>query len=171
VPPELVRILARLRESRFADLKGARVSAAVPISERLLNELVRGALPPSAPVHDLSIRPEAANRLTVSATMGMFAPTATVEIERQPEPPNAVLVLRISKISSNGMPLPTPLATAFLAKFATLPPGLRLEGERLSVDLRSLIERRGFGEIFAYLESVRITTEEGRLLLDLVLRA
>lgn len=167
--PRLVRILEQLRASKFAELKGARVSAVLPVSERLLNEIVASALPPSAPVRDVAMTVLDGNRLTVRAKLAKtdFLPPIklTLEIERQPEPPDGVLVLRV--LSVPGL---MPFASAAVSMFATLPPGLRLEGEHLYVTLRQLLERNGLGEVLTYLESLRITTQEGRVLLDVVLR-
>jgi hypothetical protein len=158
-------ILERLRASRMADLAGSRASAIVPVSERLLNEIVAAALPPSAAVQDVTVQPRAGNRLRVSArlTRAAFLPpiSLTLEIERQPELPDGPLVLRV-------MSLPGLLALAGAAFSLTsvLPPGLRLEDQRLLVDVRSLLERHGLGEALAYLESLKVTTEEGRLIVE-----
>ena len=164
-----MRLLAQLRASKFAELKGARVTAILPVPERLLNEVIAAALPPSAPVRDLEVTVLDGNRLTVRAklTKADFLPPIklTLEIEGQPEPPDGVLVLRVASV-----PGLMPFASAALSMFATLPPGVRLEGERLFVGLRVLLERNGLGEVLTYLESVRITTQAGRLLLDVALR-
>ena len=39
--PRLLQILEQLRASRFAEIKGARASFSIPVSERLLNEADR----------------------------------------------------------------------------------------------------------------------------------
>ena len=164
-----LRILEQLRASKFAELKGARVTALLPVPERLLNEVVASALPTSAPIRDLAVTVLDGNRLTVRAklTKADFLPPIklTLEIEGQPEPPDGVLVLRVASV-----PGLMPFASTALSMFATLPPGVRLEGERLFVGLRTLLERNGLGEVLTYLESVRITTQAGRLLLDVALR-
>ena len=60
----------RQRASGFEDLRGADVSATVPVSERLLNEIVQEAMPPSAPVRDIHITPQAGDRFLVRARLG-----------------------------------------------------------------------------------------------------
>ncbi|MGH9308962.1 MAG: hypothetical protein ACRD1U_06290 [Vicinamibacterales bacterium] len=160
-----LHILERLRASRMADLAGARASATVPVPERLLNEMVAAALPPSAPVQDVAVQVRAGNRLRVSArlTRAAFLPpiSLTLEIERQPELPDGPLVLRVGSL-----PGLVALAGAAFSMASVLPPGLRLEDQRLFVDVRTLLERHGLGEALAYLESMKITTEEGRLIVD-----
>jgi len=165
----IVRLLEQLRASRFAELKGARLTAILPVSERLLNDLIAGSLPPSAAVRELTVHPQDSNRLAVRVKLAKpdFLPPMklTLEIEQQPEPPEGVVVLRV--VSMPGL---MPFASAAVSTFAALPAGVRFEGERLFVGLRTLLERRGLGEVLTYLESVRITSQEGRLLLDLAFR-
>ena len=159
------RILERLRSSRMADLAGARASATIPVPERVLNEIVAASLPPSAPVQDVSVQVRAGNRLRVSArlTRAAFLPpiSLTLEIERQPELPDGPLVLRVGS-----MPGLVALAGAAFSVTSMLPPGLRLEDHRLFVDVRTVLERNGLGEALVYLERMAITTEEGRLIVD-----
>ena len=68
-PPSnpFVRILMRQLASGFEDLRGADVSAAVPISERLLDELIQEALPRSSPVRGVHVAPQAGDRFIVRA--------------------------------------------------------------------------------------------------------
>ena len=166
IDPRFTRILEQLRDSRLAELAGARASATVPVSERLLNEIVSAALPPSAPVRDVSVQVRAGNRLRVSGRLARaaFLPpiSLTLEIERQAELPDGPLVLRVGSL-----PGLVALAGAAFSMAALLPPGLRLEDQRLLVDVRALLERHGLGEALAYVQSVRITTEEGRVIVDL----
>lgn len=165
----LLRILEQLRASRFAELQGARVSASIPIPERLLNELVTASLPPGAPVRDVSVHPKAGNRLGVRAKLARadFLPpiTLTVEIEQQPQLPDTPLVLRI--LSLPGL---MSLAGAAVSFTSVLPPGVRMENQRLFVDLRVLLQRHGYDELVALIDGLRLTTEEGKLTADVSLR-
>jgi hypothetical protein len=168
--PRLIRILEQLRASKFAELKGARVTATMPLPKRLLNEIIAAMLPRSAPVRDVTVQPKESNRVTVRAKLARaeFLPpfNLTLQIEQQPQLPDGPLVLRL--LSLPGL---MPLASAAVSMIASLPPGVRLEGDRLLVDVRTLLERNGQGEVLTYLDSVRITSEEGRLLVDVSLRA
>ena len=72
--PRLSAILERLRDSRLAEVKGARASLSIPVPESLLNELIAAALPASGPIRDLHVRPQAGNRLAVRGrAVGMTA--------------------------------------------------------------------------------------------------
>jgi hypothetical protein len=159
----LGRALDQLRASRFADLKGARVSLSIPISQRLLNEIVAAAIPPSAPVRDLTVTPRPSNLLEVRARVSKFdflpPIKVTVEIEQQPRLPDIPLSLRL-----RSFPGLTAIAGTLLSP-ASLPRGVRLEGEHVLVDVRQLIEHAGYGDLVPLIERLHVGTDEGRLIL------
>jgi hypothetical protein len=167
--PRLSAILERLRDSRLAEVKGARASLSIPVRESLLNELIAAALPPSGAIRDLHVRPQAGNRLAVRGRASRldFLPPVTIslQIEQQPQLPDTPLVVRI-------LSLPGLLSVAgSLLSPSSLPPGIRLERERVLVDVRQLLERKGLGEVVPLIERLNVSSEEGRLLLDVDLRA
>lgn len=168
--PRVLRLVEQLRESRLSDLEGARISAFLPVSERLLNALASTFVPPEAPVRDVSVHPRAGNRIGVRARVSRaaFLPPVTInlEIERQAVLPDAPMVIRI--LTAPG--LVSLLGVAFPLS-AMLPPGITLENGRLLVDVQALVERQGYGELLPYLESIKVTTDDGKLFLDAVLRA
>jgi hypothetical protein len=162
--PRLTRILEQLRASGFADVKGARISLAIPIGERLLNDIVAASLPPSLPVRDLTVRPRSGNNLQVRARVAKldFLPpvTVTLEIDQQPRLPDVPLGLRL-----RSFPGLTSLAGSILSP-DKLPRGVRLEGDRLFVDVRELLDRAGYGDVAPLVERLHVASEEGRLLLE-----
>ena len=169
IPPQISKLLESLQASGFRDLAGAHLSATIPIGERLLNEIVGAVLPPSAPVRDVIVQPQAGNRLSVRVKLARldFLPpiTLALAIERQPElPASPALVLRIA-----GLPGLLGFAGPLLVN-PKLPPGVRLDGDRLTVDLAALLAHHGQGELLSYLERLHVTSEAGRLLVDLVAR-
>ena len=141
------------------------MAAVVPVSERLLNQVVGSALPPTLPVRDLHISPQRGDRLIVRARLARvdFLPPVniTVVIERQPELPDGPLVLRMMTfpglISLIGAALP--IATM-------LPPGVRIERDRIFVDVRAVAERQGFGDLLPLFAGLRVTTDDGKLILE-----
>jgi hypothetical protein len=162
--PRLQRALQQLRATRFTEITGARVSLSIPVAERLLNELVAAALPRSLPVRDVTIRPRAANTLQVRARVAKldFLPpvTITLDIDQQPRLPDTPLGLRVRAFPGL-MTIAGPLVSQ-----APLPPGLRLEGDRLFVDVAQLLDRLGFGDLVPLIERLRVTTDEGRLVVE-----
>ena len=166
--PRLLRVFEQLRAARFADLKGARVTVSCPVPERLLNEFVQALLPPSAPVREVTVRPQASNRLAVRARISRvdFLPpvTVTLEIEQQPRLPDTPLVLRI--LSLPGL---LSLAGSAMPMATVLPAGIRLEKDRVVVDVRMLLERGGYGDVAELVEHLHVATADGRLLIDAAL--
>jgi hypothetical protein len=155
-------LLQRLRASGFRDLAGARVTAAVPISEGLLNDVLAASLPPNAPVRGVSIRPEAGNHFSVRIVPKMAllpAISLRLTVERQPELPSSpVLVLRM--VTLGGL-----FGLAGGAIAGLLPPGVTLDAERILVDLHTIAAQRGAAEVFQHLTALQVETLPGRVVL------
>ena len=156
-----LELLHRLRVDRFRDLAGSRLTTSVPVSESLVNELIAASLPPHAPVRSVTIRPEAGDRFSVRiVARAALIPAITLQlaIEQQPQLPGpGVLTLRM--VTLGGL---FGLASGVIAGF--LPPAIRLDGERIHVDLRAVAGERGFSELFDYLTSLEIHCDVGRLI-------
>ena len=165
----MIDLLTLLREQQardFSDVAGARASATIPVTDRLVSRLVSQSLPPGAPIGDLDLRAQAANRLSVRVrlTRPSFMPPITVNlaIEQQPAlPDNPVFVLRLL---STGL---LSFAGAAVRFMNVLPPGIRLDGDLIHVDIRTLLEQRGLAQHLHYLNHLEVTTEEGRFVVSL----
>ena len=158
--PRLAALLTRQRERQFSDFAGALAVITLPISDRLLNEAVTEALPPSAPVRDLQLTSLPGNRIRARFKVGAaaFLPAInlTFVIERQAELPRSpVLVLRMEM---GGL---LSLAGPALRFLDALPPGVRVDHERIFVDIARLLAERGLSELLEYAEDVQVTTTDG----------
>jgi hypothetical protein len=58
-------------------------------------------------------------------------------------------------------------ATAALPIGSMLPPGVRLEGERILVDLAAMATQRGMGEALQYVRRLAVHSEDGRVILHI----
>lgn len=164
--PPLARVLDRLRASGFRDLAGARVTASLPVSEPLLNDIVAGLLPRAGPVRRVTLQPQEHDRVAVRVKLtkpGFLPPlSATLAIERQPVLPQAPqLVLRVL-----GLPGLLRLAGPFLSVGTLLPPGIDLQGDLLIVDLAALLAQHGAGDLLGYVERLELRSAPGRLIVD-----
>jgi hypothetical protein len=162
---DLLRILRSLQSSGFRDLAGTDVAATVPVSERLLNEFVAGALAGNRHVREAHVQPEAGNRFSVKvAPRAAMLPSLTIKLDivRQPElPQSPELVLKMGTMGGLfGM------ATAALPIAQMMPAGVRLEGDQIRVDLRTFAAQAGASEALSYLKDLRITTDPGRVTLQ-----
>jgi hypothetical protein len=164
--PRLRRLVDQLRASRFADLQGTTIAISLPVSERLLNEIVVAALPAASRVKDVSLHPAGGNRIRLTARVADFLPplSMTLQIVRQPDPPGTPLVLALPPVA--GL---LALGGAGLVS-SVLPPGVRLDGTALSVDVERLLRERGLDEVLPLMKKLEVTTEPGRLVLRLDLR-
>lgn len=164
--PRLLELLHQQRASGYPDVAGAHASATVPVSDRLVTAIINGHLPPSAPVRELDLRAHDGNRLTARVRLSrpaLMPPiSVTFAIDRQPElPQHPVLVLRV--LSLGGLVAFAGVAARFLN---VLPPGLAMNGDQITVDLRTLLEQRGMGEVLLYLEHLQVLTEEGKFVIS-----
>jgi len=99
-----------------------------------------------------------------------FIPPVTVgiNVEEQPRFPDApVLVLRWSlpKLGFLGN-----MAAPFVSQLTSLPPGVRIEGERVLVDVAEMLRARGLGETVRYVRRLDVGTRVGQILVRFELR-
>jgi hypothetical protein len=159
-------VLDRLRSSHFQDLAGTRFAGSIPVSERLINELVAGSIPRDAPVREVRVQPLDADAFSVRVSpRAALLPSLTLrlEIDRQPEMPGSpVLVLRMATMG--GL---LGLAAAALPFSSMLPLGVRLDGDRIAVDLRALAAVRGAEDLLEHVRQLRVNTAAGRVVLHI----
>jgi hypothetical protein len=144
---------------------GARASVTLPISDRLASRLAVENLPDSVPLREIDLRASASNRFSVRVrlTRPALLPPITVHlaIERQPNlPSDPVFVLRLS----TGL---LSFAGAAMRFLDVLPPGIRMHGDHVIINLRTLLEERGLAEYLDFLEHLEITTEDGRFVVSM----
>ena len=161
-----VRLFRRQQASGFEDVRGAEASVTLPVSERLLNEVLAETVPRSAPVRELHVKPQAGDRFAVRARIGssalLPAINLTLSIDRQPElPASPVLILRLE---TTGL---LSLAGPALRFLDALPTGIRVEHDRIYVDLAKLLAARNLDSYLAYVKELRVNAVDGAVLLSI----
>jgi hypothetical protein len=164
---KLLAILQEQRANRFSGVAGAKAAITLPISDRLLSRLIAERLPPDGAVRDLELRAHASNRIVVRVrlTRPAFLPAiaVTLVVIRQPVlPESPVVVFRVEM--PGGL---LGLAGPALRMMNALPPGIHLDGDRLEVDLRLLLDRYGSVDVLEYLQDLQVTTDEGRFVVTM----
>ena len=158
-------ILHGLRATRFRDLSGTTFSAEIYVSERLINEAISGSMRPGGPVREIRVQPLAGNAFAVRLVpRASLLPSITlrVEIDRQAELPSSpVLVLRLATLG--GL---LGLAGSALPLGTLMPPGVRLQGDRILVDLRAIAADHGAADFMEHLRQLRVNTDDGRVVLQ-----
>jgi hypothetical protein len=156
------RLLREQQADGFADLAGARASATIPVSDRLATRLMAARLPPSSAVREIELRAAAGNTITVGVRPALFPRIEiTLHVEQQPAlPESPAFVFRVGLPRGLGA-----LAGPALRIFDVLPEGVHLREDRLTVDLRPLLQRYDAADVLNYLERLELTTVDGALLL------
>ncbi len=160
--------LRYLTSSGFRDIAGSRVSARIPVSRALLNRVVADALQgTTTPVRSVDIRPRAGDEFEVFIAVSWpFIPPLKVifVVERQPQfPASPMLVLRWSFLGAMGT-----LVSRLVASFDRLPAGVRLDGNRVVLDIPTLAGPEG-AALLPALRSLEIHTLEDRAVFDIEL--
>jgi hypothetical protein len=165
-----LELLAGLERQGFTDLAGSTGEGAIRVSEGLLNGIIAEQLRGSAAIREVHAAPRAGDRLGVRLVMAKpsFLPPLVldVSIDKQPSlPDDPVLGLTLSGMG--GLLRFAGPAAGFLN---VLPPGVRMEGDRVLVDLRAVLAPHGLTSVLDYVQDVRVTTEEGRLVVSFNVR-
>jgi hypothetical protein len=158
-------LLAHLQSSAFADLAGTRVSASVPVSRALINQLVARALQtrqPPPPVRQIAIRLHEGDNLDAIVTVTLpFVPPlkVAIAIERQPQfPSSPVLVLRWSLLGGLGQ-----LVSRIVGPHQKLPPGVQLDGDRILVDIPAAAAGTPAAPLLSYVRALEVHSVQDRL--------
>jgi hypothetical protein len=159
-------LLASLQHSSFKDIAGSRASVRIPVARSLVNAFIAQALKGrSVPVTSIDVQPHDGDRIDVIVGVTWpFVPALTVgvSIERQPVfPASPILVLHWSLLGAVGA-----LASRFVKGFNRLPPGIRLEGEFVVLDLPVLAAGTPVAAALPYIRNLQVHTIEGRLVLE-----
>jgi hypothetical protein len=152
-----------------ADFAGAHASARIPVSRALLNRVVADALARTAsPVRSVDIRPRAGDQFDAVVTVTWpFVPALTVAfaIEQQPTfPDSPILVLRWSFLGAIGA-----FASRLLSSFDRLPDGIRIDGDRLLLNLPLLAQRSPLAPTMGYVKALELHTLDERAVIDIEL--
>jgi hypothetical protein len=165
IEPWWLTLLREQQSTDFADLAGSHASFTIPISDRLLGRIIAARLPPSSPISELQLRADDGNQVTVSVKLARlaFLPAVRVRltVERQPDQPaSPILILRM------GFEGVAALATPALRFLQGLPPGIRVEPDKLHVDLATLSAQYGPADALSYVTALELTTVSGRVILS-----
>jgi hypothetical protein len=163
---DVLKLFADQERSGFQDLAGSEGQGSIRVSERLLNTVITEQLRGSAAIREVHVSPRAGNRFGVRLALAKpsFLPPISLDvvIEKQPSlPEDPVLVLALS-----GMGGLLRFAAPAVGFLRVLPPGVRMEAERVFVDIRAVLAPHGLTTVLNYVRDVTVTTEEGRLVVS-----
>jgi hypothetical protein len=166
--------LRRTAGIELQELAGGVLSGEIPLTNAVVNRLAAQQLAksPGAPVDAVHIEALAGDRVGIVLGLKNVPMLRDLAIEAaiqsQPEfPGRGVMMLRWS------LPRLGPLAKFAgnaVSFFKAPPPGLRIDGDRVAVDIPHLLRARGMGELVDLLTRLEIHTRPGAFLITFAAR-
>lgn len=157
----------------FEELAGGSFAGEIPLTDAFVNRLIAQQLAASqGPVTTAQVDAHDGDNLTMQLSMRaprmMPSVRIAARIEQQPQFPGpAVLGLRWSVPGLGPLAL---FAAPALAYFKALPPFIRAEGDRISVDIAELLRTRGLGDVVRYVTGLQVHTRTGMFVVRFELR-
>jgi len=154
------------------ELSGATVDADIPLTPALINRKIADYLTrANGKISAAVVEPRGGDELVVHIRLkSPLVPPIPLHlaIAGQPEwPASPVLVLRWS--FTGGMGLLARAASPILAMFNTLPPGIRVDGDLIGIDLAELLRSRRAGWLVPLMRRLRVHTSEAGVTLKVSL--
>ena len=154
-------IIQRIIDSNFSELPGLQVNAIVPVPERLVNEFLETALEGNKNVESCRASIGGQNRVSLNLKSPLW-----------PWPVNLKLKL-FREVDFSG----SPKVRAFLennvllgrlgALLKVLPEGILLYKDQVSLDIGTFLQTPEQKRYLALIKSMEISTEEGKLVIDM----
>lgn len=144
------------------EIAGARASGELPLAEEAVNRLLAERLRDHPQVSSVRVQAQDGDAVAVQIVprMRMMPPLRVLaRVERQPQLPHEpTLVLRWSMPAAGPLAL---FAAPVLSFFNAMPAGISMDGDRIAVDLRTLLRARGLEEALAFARELAIHTRPG----------
>ena len=150
----------------LGEIAGSTVAGEIPIGDALVNRMLAQKLAQHAQIGSLRVQaqPNDSVAIQVVPRARLMPPmNITARIERQPEfPDHPMLLLRWSMPAAGPLAL---FAAPMLSYFKAMPPGIRMDGDRVAVDLRELLRARGLDDVIAFVRKLEVHTRPGGFVL------
>jgi len=163
----VLELIAQQQRIGFTDVTGTEGQATIRLTDRLLNQIIAAELSRSRAIREVQVRAMSGDRFSVHLVLARpsFLPALNIGvlIERQPALPDSpVLVLKLT--GAGGLARFAGPAAAFLN---VLPPGIRMTGDLVHLDVAVLLQQRGIGFVLQHMDDLRVNTEEGAVRIGL----
>jgi hypothetical protein len=160
-----VSITDTIRERLGVDIAtfaGAHFGGEIPFTDVFINRLIAERLAGHAQIAAVRVQAEEGDTVGVQIVpRARLLPAMRIvaRIERQPEfPQHPFLLLRWS------MPAAGPLAmfaAPIVSYFKAMPPGIRMDADRIAVDVGELLRSRGFEDLLGFIRRLTVHTRPG----------
>lgn len=146
---------------------GTRAAGELPLSDEVINAQIAARLAGHPRIAELTVRAQEGDAVEVKVVpTGRFLPELTIlaRIVEQPDfPAHPQILMRWSVPGAGKLAM---LAGPALAFFKALPPGIAMHGDRLVVDIATLLQSRGFGEVVGFIRQLSVHTRPGGFLVQ-----
>jgi hypothetical protein len=147
------------------ELAGSKLAGEMPLTEALVNRMIAERLSQHPQIAAVSVRAQQDDTIAIQVVprARLMPPmNITARIERQPEfPQNPTLLLRWSMPAAGPLAL---FAAPLIGYFKAMPRGIRMDGDRIAVDLRELLHSRGLDDAIGLVRKLEVHTEPGGFL-------
>jgi hypothetical protein len=144
------------------EIAGTMLAGEVPLGDGLVNRLLAERLAGHPQIAAVRVQAQPNNSVAIQVEpRARLMPQINLmaRIERQPDfPLDPTLLLRWSMPAAGPLAL---LAAPVLGYFKAMPPGIRMDGDRVAIDARELLRHRGLDDIVALIRKLEIHTRPG----------
>jgi hypothetical protein len=156
------KIFQKIVDNNFSDLKGTIVDASVPVPQALINELIKAALTGNRTVESIQASVHAQNHVSLNVKTTLLPWPLNLKLKLD----KAVDFASYSSPKIRAWMENNRLLGSLGSLFNALPPGIKLYGNQVVVDLGVFLSTPEQKRLLELVKSVSIQTEEGRLVLD-----
>lgn len=157
------KIFQKIVDNNFSDLKGTIVDASVPVPQALVNELIKAALPGNRTVESIQASVHAQNRVSLNVKTTLLPWPLNLKLKLD----KAVDFASYSSPKIRAWMENNRLLGSLGSLFNALPPGIKLYGNQVVVDLGAFLRTPEQKRLLELVRSVGIQTEEGQVILDI----
>jgi hypothetical protein len=171
VNPSPLEALRKVFGDRLEGLAGSVIAGEIPVTADIVNRLLATQLASSdTPISSAEVVVLDHDAFTVHLRPRGPLPMLRVDvvIDRQPElPAQPILGMRWTLRGLGPLAM---FAAPVISYLRALPAGIRLEGDRVSVNVEEMLRQRGFADLVPLLTGLRVTTRDRRFVLGFELR-
>jgi hypothetical protein len=156
------KIFQKIINNNFSELQGAAVDALIPIPQTLINELIDATLKGNKNISSVraSVHPQNKISLDVKTTLLPWPLNLKLKLD------TSVDLASYSSPKIRAWMENNRLLGSLGSLFNALPPGIKLYGDQVVIDLGAFLRTPEQRRILELIKTVGIRTETGKLILD-----
>jgi hypothetical protein len=155
-------IFQKIIDNNFSDLKGAIVNASVPVPEYLINEIIEAALQGNRNIDACQVSIHGQNRVSANVKTTLLPWSLNLKLKLD----HSVDFASFSSPKVRAWLENNILLGRLGSFFNALPEGIKLYGNQVVIDIGSFLKTSEQRRMLDLVKSVEISTEEGKMILD-----